>query len=78
MAVEKGDPADVRAQPLLAIAGIVAPLLWAGLVIVLGLLEPGYSHRTHMMSILGGVGGWRGITFNVGAALTALLLFSQG
>lgn len=42
-----------RVQPLLASCGIVAPILVASLVIVLGLLEPGYDHRTEMMSILG-------------------------
>jgi hypothetical membrane protein len=61
---------------LLASAGIIAPILFAGLVIVLGLLEPGYDHRTEMMSILGGVGGVRGTTFNVGVALTGGLLMA--
>ena len=42
-------------QQWLAIAGIVAPILYISAAITLGLLEPGYSHRTMMMSILGGV-----------------------
>ena len=71
---DRDDPG--RAQRLLAICGMVAPILFAGLVIVLGLLEPGYSHRTRTMSVLGGVGGLRGITFNVGGALTGLLLIA--
>jgi hypothetical protein len=44
----------------------------------MGLLEPGYSHRTKMMSVLGGVGGWRSAAFNVGLALTGALLISFG
>lgn len=59
---------------LLACCGIAAPILFAGLVIVLGFLEPGYDHRTETMSILGGVEGVRGAIFNVGAALTGVLL----
>ncbi len=59
---------------MLASSGIVAPVLFASLIIVLGLLEPGYSHRTETMSVLGGVGGWRGAAFNVGIALIGLLL----
>ncbi|GAG51084.1 unnamed protein product [marine sediment metagenome] len=42
------------------IAGILAPILWFSLVIILGLLEPGYSHMTKMMSNLGGVVGISG------------------
>jgi len=61
-------------QRLLASSGIVAPILFAGLLIILGLLESGYSHRTETMSVLGGVGGWRGAAFNVGIALVGLLL----
>ena len=63
-----------------AIAGILAPILWFSLVIILGLLEPGYSHMTKMMSILGGVENIRGSIFNFGISFTGLLiiLFSIG
>ena len=60
----------------LSIAGIMAPVLWFGLVIILGLLEPGYSHMTKTMSVLGGVGGIRGIIFNLGLSLVGLLIIS--
>jgi hypothetical protein len=38
-------------QRVLAIGGTIAPVLFAGLVIALGLPEPGYDHRTEMMSM---------------------------
>lgn len=56
------------------LAGNVAPIFYIVLVIVLGLLESGFSHRTDMMSILGGVEGIRGLVFNVGVVITGLLL----
>ena len=61
-------------QRLYAICGVFAPILYAALLIILGMLEPGYSHRTDTMSVLGGVGGLRGAAFNVGIALMGLLL----
>lgn len=63
-----------------AIAGILAPLLYFSMVIILGLLEPSYSHMTKMMSILGGVGGIRGLVFNLGVSLVGVLsiLFAIG
>jgi hypothetical protein len=67
-----------RSQKWLAIAGIIAPILYISIAVLMGLLEPGYSHRTMMMSILGGVGGWRGAAFNFGLALTGLLLMTFG
>jgi len=57
-----------------AIAGILAPILWFSLVIILGLLEPGYSHMTKTMSVLGGVGGIRGFIFNLGLSLVGILI----
>ena len=63
-----------------SLSGIAAPVLFTGLVLGLGLLEPGYNHMTQMMSVLGGVTGVRGIAFNGGVALTGLLIiaFSVG
>ena len=57
-----------------AIAGILAPILWFVLVVVLGVLEPGYSHMSKMMSILGGVGGIRGFLFNSGISTVGVLI----
>ena len=65
-------------QQWLAIAGIVAPILYISVAIIMGLLEPGYRHKTMMMSILGGVGGWRGAAFNLGLVLTGTLLIAFG
>jgi hypothetical membrane protein len=64
----------------LSISGVIAPVLFITLVIGLGMLEPGYSHMTEMMSVLGGVKGIRGSIFNVGVALTGVLIiaFSTG
>ena len=62
----------------LAIVGIIAPILYISLAAILGLLEPGYSHRTMMMSILGGVEGIRGAIFNIGLVLTGMLLIAFG
>ena len=44
-------PLPARLLRLSAICGCVAPVLFVGLVIVLGMLEPGYNHRTQMMSV---------------------------
>ena len=78
MIVSKTNPDTSRVLSLSAICGCIAPILFAALVIVLGMLEPGYNHRTQMMSILGGVGGWRGFAFIAGGALTGLLLMAFG
>jgi len=61
-----------------ALAGIIAPILYISMVIILGFLEPDYSQRTMMMSILGGVQGWRGTTFNLGLVLIGILLIVFG
>ena len=55
-------------------AGLLAPVFYIILVSTLGLLEPDFSHKTDMMSILGGVEGTRGVVFNLGVAITGLLL----
>ena len=61
-------------------AGLIAPFFYITLVTILGLLEPGFSHRTDMMSILGGIEGIRGLIFNSGVGITGFLLiiFSFG
>ncbi len=55
-------------------AGLLALPLYAGLLLILGALEPGYSHLELTMSILGGVPGARGLAFNLGVAATGLLV----
>jgi hypothetical membrane protein len=63
-----------------AVAGLFAPILWLILILVLGLLEPGFNQMTDMMSILGGVEGLRGYAFNFGVMFIGLLvvMFSIG
>ncbi len=57
-----------------AVAGTLAPISYFSLVIILGLLEPDYSHMTKMMSILGGAGGVRGLSFNLGISFIGVLI----
>ncbi len=70
----------MKKYKLFGIAGIVAPILYFSMVIILGLLEPNFSHLTKMMSVLGGVQGIRGLLFNVGIATVGILvvLFAIG
>ncbi len=64
----------MKNKKLFAIFGIIAPILFFGIVIILGSLEPGYNHATRMMSVLGGVGGMRGLLFNLGIGLIGALI----
>lgn len=57
-------------------AGLLAAPFYLTLIIVLGALEPGFSHRTALMSMLGGVPGLRGLVFNFGVAATGVLLIT--
>ncbi len=63
-----------------AFAGVATPVLFLTCVFGLGALEPGYDHRTLTMSVLGGVGGVRGLLFNlgVGGVGVLILLFGLG
>jgi len=67
-----------RSQKWGPFAGILAPMLYISMVIILGFLEPGYNQRTMMMSILGGVQGWHGAIFNLGLVLIGSLLIVFG
>jgi hypothetical membrane protein len=64
----------MKNKKLFAISGILAPILFFGIVIILGLLESGYNHATRMMSVLGGVAGIRGLIFNLGIGLIGVLI----
>ena len=55
-------------------AGLIAPVLLVSLVAVLSKLESGYSNKTQMMSVLGGVPGIRGLIFNLGLSITGILI----
>lgn len=56
----------MKKYKLFAIAGILAPIIYFCMIVILGALEPNYSHLTKMMSLLGGVQGIRGWLFNIG------------
>lgn len=55
-------------------AGLLVAPFYLSLIIVLGASEPGYSHLTKLMSILGGVSGVPGLNFNIGVTITGMLL----
>ena len=46
---------DGGSQRALALGGVVGPLLFWGAVVVLGSLDPDYSHLEHAMSLVGSV-----------------------
>lgn len=61
-----------------AAAGLLAAPFYLTLVVVLGALEPGFSHLTTLMSTLGGIPGVRGLAFNLGVATTGVLVIAFG
>ena len=62
----------------LSAAGLFAAPFYLALAVVLGALEPGFSHLTRPMSVLGGVPGVRGLVFNFGVAATGVLVIAVG
>jgi len=62
----------------LIISGLFAAPFYLVLIFTLGVLEPGFSHLTKPMSLLGGVPGIRGMIFNVGVAFTGVLVIIFG
>jgi hypothetical membrane protein len=63
-----------------SLVGMLIPILFISLIITFGALEPGYNHMTMMLSILGGVGGIRGIIFNIAVGITGglIILYAIG
>ena len=62
-------------QRLLATCGIVGPISYAIVVIILGFLQPGYNHITHRLSELGEASGQNAIVMNTaGVALLGILM----
>ncbi len=57
----------------LTMTGVLAAPFYLILIVVLGELEPGFSHLTDPMSLLGAVPGIRGLIFNAGVAFTGVL-----
>ena len=66
------------ASKALTVTGMLAPPFYLILIIVLGELEPGFSHLTDPMSLLGGVPGIRGLIFNTGVAVNGVLVIIFG
>ena len=62
----------------LFVAGLIAAPFYLSLIFTLGTFEPEYSQLTTTMSVLGGVSGVRGLTFNVGVAVTGMLVIAFG
>lgn len=62
----------------LIISGLLAAPFYLTLIMTFGELEPGFSHLTQPMSLLGGVAGIRGLIFNVGVAMTGALVIIFG
>jgi len=65
---------------LVSLVGMLIPILYISLIIILGALQPRYNHITMMLSPLGGVGGIRGDIFNIGVGTTGglIILFAIG
>ncbi|MBW2159861.1 MAG: DUF998 domain-containing protein [Deltaproteobacteria bacterium] len=61
-----------------AAAGLFAAPFYLTLIFALGALEPGFSHLSTPMSMLGGVPGVRGMAFNLGVATTGVLVIAFG
>ena len=66
-----------NALRLLAICGIIAPILYATVVFILGVLRPSYCHRTQLLSELGETGAPNAIIMNTaGFLLLGILLIA--
>lgn len=64
-------------RKLLAICGIIGPILYTIVMVVVGLLRPGYNHFTQYMSELGEVGGLNAIIMNIaGFVMLGLLMIA--
>jgi len=64
-----------RRARVLALGGIVGPLLFAAVAVVCGALRPGYSHVTQFVSELGETGGSHSALMNLLGFVPAGLLF---
>lgn len=63
-----------RTQRLLAICGIIGPILYTIVLVTLGFLQPGYNHITQTMSELGAVDAPYAIVMNTAGLSTLGLL----
>lgn len=61
-------------QKLLAFCGIIAPFIFAVIVIIVGLLRPDYSHLTDFVSELGAVGAPNAIIQRINFVFVGFLI----
>ena len=61
-------------QKILAICGIIAPIIFAIIVIIAGFLRPDYSHLTDFVSELGAVGAPNAIIQRINFVLLGILI----
>ncbi len=61
---------------LFALSGVIAPILFTGVVIILGFLHPGYSHVSQVMSDLGAVGAPYATIMNANIFVSGLLFIA--
>ena len=59
---------------LVSLVGMLIPISYISLLIIMGVLVPGYNHMRQMLSILGGIGGFRGDIFNIGVGTMGVLI----
>ncbi len=59
---------------LVSLIGMLIPISYISLLIIMGVLVPGYNHMTQMLSTLGGIGGFRGDIFNIGVGTMGVLI----
>jgi len=73
---KSGTQAD-KTLRLLAVCGILGPILYTIVLIIVGLLRPSYNHVTQYMSELGEVGGPHAIIMNIaGFFMLGLLMIA--
>jgi hypothetical membrane protein len=58
---------------LLAICGIIGPIFFTTVVIILGAIQPGYSHVTQPISALGAVGAPNAVVQDINFVVTGVL-----
>ena len=58
---------------LLALCGIVAPISFTTVVVVLGSIQPGYSHLSQTISSLGDIGAPNAAIQNINFVVTGML-----
>jgi len=61
---------------VLAVCGIIAPVLFTGLVVIVSYLRPGYNHMSQAISELGEVGAPNAIVQDVNFVLVGLLIIA--